>query len=486
VGNGAIHQALGKVKDLSLALDGVFVEHSNILKRVEIEKRRVAEQCGLNAEAVEREYNYRGQTLKLSNEIRDSQIAMAHLASGMEAVQAAAGVLDFSSVNSAIASSATAATLGGTLAGMGYKKVSEQEKIQDKQQEIEELESSHAIWKLEQQCTAAEVDSNARVDTMLLDIKASELQALRTSYQVELALAEVQRLFNEAKRSQTQQQEAEQMLINVQAARNDPNIRIYRNDAVINADIAFEDALRAVYRLTRVFEYYTSQSYARKEELFITRMVTAGQVNLENYLVELENAFFEFGEQYGVPSTRVMVLSMRDDIMQIPFVDTDGDPLSQSERIDMMRERLGDVSLLDSNGYLTLPFPTRLDRLSPLTRNHKVRYIETDIVGSDVGDTIGRVYLRQIGTGVIRNVADHTDYYVFPEKVAVINPFFNGNRVYEPNVYRNFRMRDRPVVNTNWELVINRRDEAANKDINLGALSDIRLLFYYTDFTELP
>ena len=36
-----------------------------------------------------------------------------------------------------------------------------------------------------------------------------------------------------------------------------------------------------------------------------------------------------------------------------------------------------------------------------------------------------------------------------------------------------------------WELVFNKRDEQVNLDIDLNALTDIKLYIYYTDFTEL-
>jgi hypothetical protein len=41
------------------------------------------------------------------------------------------------------------------------------------------------------------------------------------------------------------------------------------------------------------------------------------------------------------------------------------------------------------------------------------------------------------------------------------------------------------LVNTRWELVINWNDEWVNKDINAMSLSDVRIYFYYTDFTEM-
>ena len=69
--------------------------------------------------------------------------------------------------------------------------------------------------------------------------------------------------------------------------------------------------------------------------------------------------------------------------------------------------------------------------------------------------------------------------------MAVINPYFNGERVLSEAVYTNSRLRDRPLVNTQWELVLNQKDEQANKDIDLASLSDIRLFMTYTDFTSL-
>ena len=63
---------------------------------------------------------------------------------------------------------------------------------------------------------------------------------------------------------------------------------------------------------------------------------------------------------------------------------------------------------------------------------------------------------------------------------AVIDPFFNGTRVFPPDVYRNDRMRDLPYLSTHWQLLFNQVDEETNQDIDLNALTDIRLFVYYT------
>jgi hypothetical protein len=78
-----------------------------------------------------------------------------------------------------------------------------------------------------------------------------------------------------------------------------------------------------------------------------------------------------------------------------------------------------------------------------------------------------------------------TQYYTFPERLAVINPFFGNKPDYiDPVIYRNRRMFDRPFANSRWELVLNTYDEEVNLDLNLYNLDDIKLYIYYNDFTE--
>jgi hypothetical protein len=203
--------------------------------------------------------------------------------------------------------------------------------------------------------------------------------------------------------------------------------------------------------------------------------------------MELNDAFYDFEEAYGNPDVRVAVISLRDDMLKVPWLAENGEALTENERLELFHAELTDPALLDSSGYVTIPFSTNVDVLSPLTRNHKVYYLEAEIVGGDVGDMVGRVYLRQRGTGKVHSVLDEEIFYVFPERTAVVNTFFNGDRglFSDDNLFKNKRLRDRPYSNTLWELVFNQRDEEVNKDINLSSLTDIRIYLYYTDFTEL-
>lgn len=484
VRGGEIYQARGAAKDAALALQATLKRFDNVEQEIDIVEDAMQATCDETWRLANAKWELEDEIINIQDDIAQKRIQMNYTQRLTEAALGALEIGDCDTPLGCAASVGLAAASAGVAIGAAVQAKKAEQVIADKETQIAEKRQSAIKMDAASQCNMAEIDQIRTTETLMLQLDDIELEALRGEYALKLAVAAMNEKVNEAKRWETQQAEAEQMLINIEAARNDPNVRIYRNDAVINADIAFKDARRAVYRTTKVFEYYTSQSYAAREELFIIRMITAGQKNLENYLIELDNAFFDFEEQFGTPATRIMVLSLRDDILQIPLLDGER-ALTTSERTEMLRERLTDVDMLDSNGYLTIPFSTDIERLSPLTRNHKIYFVEADIVGSGTGDSVGRLYLREQGTGVIHNVEDEFSYFVFPERTAVINPFFNGSRVYDPSVYRNFRLRDRPLVNTSWELVFNQRDELANRDIDLGSISDIRLLFYYTDFTAL-
>ena len=484
-GNGQIRDAFFTVDDAKLNMRGALARAQETIGEIQIERERVSQQCGLTAEMAEYEYLAGGRKLALSKQVQQMQFDMGVAQRTLDTVVQGASAVAGCELTGCISAAVAAGVIVAALTASNVTVSLQEKAINEKENELAQSQLETGKWLAQKQCDAAVIDSNARTRTLALGLAQSEIEILRANLQVQLAAGTMQKLVNEAKRLRGQQVDAEQMLIDVEAARNDPNVRIYRNDAIINADFSFDDALKAVYRATRVFEYYTSQSYAKKEQLFLIRMVAAGEFNLQTYLAELQNAFFEFQETYGIPDTRVAVLSLRDDVLRIPLLDDDGNPYTRDQRVAQMRERLRDPGLLDESGYIVLPFGISLEQLSPVTRNHKIRYMEADIVGSNIGDTLGRLYVRQAGTSSLRTLADTVDQHAFPERLAVLNTFFNGSRVYGPDVYRSYRLRDRPIANSLYELVINQRDEAVNADIDLQSLTDIRLLIYYDDFTKL-
>ena len=348
---------------------------------------------------------------------------------------------------------------------------------------------------LNDECETEKIDTFYEKDDVSDEISQRSLEALRVQEDIRTALSQVLYLRNDALAIREDLAEFRELAIDVEAARNDPNVRIYRNDAVFNADRTFDRALREAYKATKVYEYYTSQSYGRAGDLFLVRMVARGDITLESYLDDLDDAFEEFEQQFGNPDLRVMKLSLLDDIFAIPRLDESGGTLTMAQRTQRLRQALASPALLDDRGYITKPFGTTVKQLSPLTRNHKVRFIEAEIVGQQdlLGDHLGRVYLRQRGTGILAAVDDSKVFFKLPERTAVLNPFFNGQRrlepagagVLTPSVYRSERLRDRPLINTTWDFVLNLKDEQVNGDLDLAGLQDIRLFVYYTDFTAL-
>lgn len=506
MGNGAIHEAIASVDLMRVDVEAVQTRLANIDERVVIENERYLRLCGSPSEcsALPPQQPSCGLLIDFARVKSKTATDQASLRAAMRKNQRimdtatrtlsqVATLVQLASCNPpgpggpGNCGSALSNSIVFGLSALGSELViaSQGALIEEAQAKLDELEVAQIVIDAQNQCDTMSVELDSNIRTILLEVRQIELDALRAEMQIRLSLSRVQGLRQQAARIEAEQSESEQLAINLEAARNDPNVRIYKNDAVLNAERTFNTALRETYRATRVFEYYTSQSYMRREELSLVRLVSRGLYSLEGYLADLEEAYYVFNETYGRPDMRVEVISLRDDILGIPRYDAGGVALCHADRIAAFRDALRDPQWLNPQGHLSIPFATSLARLSPLTRNHKIAQIEVEIVGSDVGDGVGRVYLSQGGTGMVRPLEGMDLYYRFPERTAVINPFFNGMRTFIPEVYLSRRLRDRPYVNTGWEIVLNQRDEVANQDVDLSSLTDIRLYVYYTDFTAL-
>ncbi|WP_373046645.1 hypothetical protein [Vulgatibacter sp.] len=486
VGNGALHDAMASLDAVRLDFEGVKLAQRNLVASIADAEEQVDRQCARIGSFKDYVMNANAERLRLEDGIRSLELVIDTTTNVLELLGnltelTKCGPLTGECATAAVSASVyTGVAVGGNVLMAVSKSI-----IVGLEHRISEIENGIVEREIQEECDAARIDVEYTIRDFLRQAAELELEAVKMQYELKLAISQIAKLRNDATATMAEQAENEQLSINVEAARNDPNVRIYRNDAIFTADRTFYAALTEAYRATQVFEYYTSQSYAPKDKLFIVRMVAAGDVTLESYLDELESDYIAFEEQYGNPDTRVAIVSLRDDVLRIPRKGDDGVALSEVARTRLLREKLADPNLFDPRGYLLMPFSTSVDDLSPLTRNHKVRYAEAEIVGDAVGDTLGRVYVTQRGTGVVSAVGGGTNYYAFPVRTAVLNPFFNGVRALAPEVYRNERLRDRPLVNTGWDLVFNQKDERVNEDVDLASLTDIRLYVYYTDFTEI-
>lgn len=485
MGNGALYDAAVQIEKAQLRLRIAQTMVSNIEAQATDAQARVNEQCQRISDLKAYRLDIEDEQISYRETVTEARTAISTTERALEQVEVIAQFLKCSVGTSTDCptgvSSSIMYTAASTVARIGLINLELQ--AADAENEIAKNEKRILERTIQEECDALEIDGRYTIRDLMRRASEARLEAIDVGLDVRLALSQIEKLSNQATALMDQMNEALEMAIDIEASRNDPNVRIYRNDAVLAADRTFQSALQQAYRATLLYEYYTSQSYAPKDQLALIRMVSYGDFTLESYLSDLSEAFLQFEEQFGEPDLRVERISLMDDIFGIPELGSDGTAVGPEERKRLLRERIGDVSLLDDQGYISIPFSTSLDRVSPLTANHKIQHIEVMYLGSVSGDVLGRVYLRQRGTGVIRTLAGDKAFYAFPERTAVVDAIMGTSRFFPNEVYQSERFRDRPLVNTGWELVLNQKDEFVNQDIDLSGINDILIYIYYTDFT---
>lgn len=495
VDNGAIHDQANAIADAELAIRRVRTELVQMSAQANDSREWVAVQCNLIQQDVDAFLTNQRAIDDLQGSIDQTDTAIGALDNVLAFIDETTSRINDAADSitpwAAIAKSGTNATWAVAAIAHFVTTTTLESSIDTKQAEIRMRERQYEAWTIGRQCDYLTAELTFTLREIQRNMDLGQLDAYQATGDLDTELARLRALTTERARLEAEWDDAQQLAINVAAAKADPNVRIYKNDAIINADRSFERAVAAAYRATRVYEYYTASSYPKLDELFLVRMVNSGDQNLRRYVAELEEAFFDFEFAYGNPDTRVAVISMRDDVLEVPRYSTDGlgRTLGADERVAMFREMLADPTRRDDRGLLSIPFATTLDQLSPLTINHKILFVEVEMFG-DTGDSVGRVYLTQDGTGTIRAAGNDRIFHTFPERTAVIDLIFNGQREFgdglpgpNSNVYRSFRFRERPFVQTSWRLVLDRSAESVNRDINLAGIDDILVYVYYTDFT---
>ncbi|MBM3302782.1 MAG: hypothetical protein FJY85_22900, partial [Deltaproteobacteria bacterium] len=239
MGNGEIYQALGQVESSGLEVDRLIEMHGQILERVEIERQRARSQCGVIRQQANLEFRLGNQVSSIEEEIENIQEEMERKKKKRSAWK---GLL-VGVAGAAIAGGLTGGTAFGVALVAGIKenpmkmikgvaglysayssKTSKgEQEIDRKRQEINDLtlSTNRAITLLG--CDQVKIDSWARIKETLLELKLNALSLTEVDYKIQLEVAQVSALKNEATRLANEQAEAEQLAINVEAARNDPN-----------------------------------------------------------------------------------------------------------------------------------------------------------------------------------------------------------------------------------------------------------------------
>lgn len=503
-----IYDAYLQLEQAGLAASQLDAQRKALFDKIESEKLRIQQTCNNAFDLSDITWTYldKKKDLKFTKSATDI-IIQAAIRAGMGAISLALGWKCEELFGGAVGGSCQFAALSNSLKiGILLAKEATSTYLsllkREKEKELMSLSADFAQFQVRTPCNICDPDEpdkctegTARIASqhyiaqLTLETEMFQFRGLQAEYNIRIIAAQIESLKQQAQRLMQEQSDALSMLNEVQAASNDPNQRIYKNDEVISAERTFTDALREAYRLTLVYEYYTSTTYARKSDLFLVRMISSGDVNLENYVSQLERAYRDFEESAGKPQLRVAVVSMKDHIMKIPRMDKDSKPYTPEERARLFKEALQNRENFDPDGYLRFAFNLAVDSqsdfVSPVTYNHKIAYIEAEVQGTEVGDDgVGRIYLRQKGTSIVRNADNTFTYYTLPQRTAVINTYFNGTKRFSSEVYQNYRLQDRPLGNTQWELLFNQATEKANQDINLLSISDIILYVYYRDFSK--
>jgi hypothetical protein len=482
VGNGSLVEAMLRAEVALLELRRERTGLENARREIDLEIERIERQCELVFDRAAFVWGQRTEQRQLAEQIRQFDRIIDGIETYLVWHSKLAGFIKcktgLDSDNCGITGLLFPAAVSAVTTGYGLYNAFSKDSAFER---IAELRNSSARYEAESACGL--LQAQGVVDVQERVLRAWEATSAVAIADIELrrAVAEIERLTNETVRLQFEWDEADALLLDVQAAWSDPNVRVYRTARIRAAERAYRRAAADAWRATRLFEYATSMSWRGAEELFLLRTARLGDRNLERYLLDLEDAWREARESGGIPERRVLRLSLRDDILRIPRTDDAGAPLSISERGRRLREHLRDPWNLDTQGRLRFSFNTSFGSLSPRTRGHRIRYVEAEWIGPAPTDGLARVALVQRGTGIVAGPGRTQNFYPLPELATVINVFFQGDRRFDPELYRSRRLAGRPVVNTRWDLVIDRVGEAVNRNLDFEGLTDLRLYVVYED-----
>jgi hypothetical protein len=380
---------------------------------------------------------------------------------------------------------ATATGIGATVdivasQAMNIAMLSGEEQLRDLAEERFQIEG-------EQQCAMMAVDGEKQLRDILIGMQSARIEVAQGLRRLQAAGQRVDSLRQGAERLMSELKEVRELSINKQAARNNPNFRIYKDDSVRNAEVAFKKLLTEAYKSTVIFEYHTSQTYAFKEELYLSRMVDYGEYNLQNYIYDLEDAFWEFEDHYGLAELRVLPLSLRKDIFNGMRVAPNGKAFSERDMKDSVQEWLN--RSMDETGKAELSFKIGPNLVSPSTRVHKVSYVEACVEKQTAAAAKHpRIYLDMAGTSSVWSLGEEfTDrFYDFGGRPAVVTARWCSGSDYswDPKIFQSQKFTQRPLFNNQWDLTINFTTEPANAGYGPEQFDELQLFFYYFEFTD--
>jgi uncharacterized Zn-finger protein len=339
----------------------------------------------------------------------------------------------------------------------------------------------------DKECKMLTNEGEKQIRDILVGMESARIEVAQALQRLEIQGQKVASEQQGATRLLAELHEMRELTINKAAARNNPNFRIYRDDNVRNAEIAFKKVLAEAYKATLVFEYYTSQTYAFRNELLLARMINYGEYNLQNYIYDLEDAFWEFEDYFGVPELRVLPLSLKNDIFPGMRVAPGGKPYSEREMEDSVEDWL--KYSLNEDGTARVSFQIGPEHISPNTRVHKISYVEACVEKQTAAAAQHpRIYLDMNGTSSIWGLGERStsNFYSFGSRPSVVTARWCSGSDYswDQKIFQSQKYTQRPLFNTEWELSINFTTEPANKIYRPEDFDDLKLFFYYYEYTD--
>ncbi|MFW5739873.1 MAG: hypothetical protein ACOC1F_05865, partial [Myxococcota bacterium] len=220
MGNGDIHESMGEMEIAALDLEQAMQRRSNKKSAIEIEIERVNGYCDELVESQDYIWEINDKKQNLHMIIAATEGAIGAMERGLSMAQSYAGLTKCTVGVSTDCPSAVISATTLTVAYIGLEAGITAAEIGKTAAEIEAMKLDQALahFELEQECDIALIDSNATVANLTLELRELDLEVLKAYYQLQLAFSKIDRLRNEAKRVEVEQQETEQMAINIEAA----------------------------------------------------------------------------------------------------------------------------------------------------------------------------------------------------------------------------------------------------------------------------
>ncbi|MEO1269324.1 MAG: hypothetical protein AAFX99_14575, partial [Myxococcota bacterium] len=233
VQTGQISTAYGQMDILLTELRRVRQAMSNTLNEAQIEQARWNASCRANNSFARMQYEVSGEINTVQSAIDSTRSAIAGVDRAIQDVSTISqlskcSVIGGLAVGGSCGSSAVATGLY-TTAFVAYEaaRIGLDVGLNALETEVRELQRGIELERSLLQCDLIAIDGQARVQTILLRLAELELDALKIEYEINQAISNINQLRNQATRLQQEMAEVEEQAINVEAARNNPNIRIW-------------------------------------------------------------------------------------------------------------------------------------------------------------------------------------------------------------------------------------------------------------------